>query len=123
MGYRDMRKDDHNYALARHLRRNLSLPEGLLWQQLRRKPQGIKFRRQHPVGNYVIDFYCPAIKTGFEVDGFAHDTGDRPERDARRACFIERQGIRLERIPAAEVLADAGRIAESIVSYCLGKQR
>ena len=117
-----MRKDEHNYALARHLRRNLSLPEGLLWQQLRRKPQGIKFRRQHPVGPYVIDFYCPAIKTGFEVDGFAHDTGDRPERDTRRAIFIEHQGIRLERIPAAEVLANSARVAESIVGYCLGKR-
>ncbi len=117
-----MRRDEHNYALARNLRRNLSLPEGLLWQQLRRKPQGIKFRRQHPVGRYVIDFYCPTIRTGFEVDGFAHDTGDRPEHDVRRTEFIEGQGIRLERIPASQVLADVDGVAESIVAYCLGKR-
>jgi very-short-patch-repair endonuclease len=104
------------------LRRNLSLPEGLLWQQLRRKPQVVKFRRQHPVGRYVIDFYCAAVKAGFEVDGFARDTGDRPEHDAWRTDFIQGQGIRLERIPAAEVLADAQGIADSIVSYCLGKR-
>lgn len=116
-----MRKDDHNYTLARHLRRNLSLPEGLLWRQLRRKPRGIKFRRQHPVGPYVIDFYCPAVKTGFEVDGFGHGTSDRPEHDERRTCFIAGQGIRLERIAASEVLADAERVAESIVGYCLGR--
>ncbi len=116
-----MHKVEHDYALARRLRRNLSLPEGLLWRQLRRKPQGVKFRRQHPVGPYVIDFYCPAIKTGFEVDGFAHDTGNRPEHDARRASFLESQGIRLERIPAAQVLAGAEGLAEAIVGYCLAK--
>ena len=92
-----MRKDEHDYALARHLRRNLSLPEGLLWRQLRRKPSGIKFRRQHPVGPYVIDFYCASIKAGFEIDGSR--TIPAIGRSRRPAGgFCELQGIRLERI-------------------------
>jgi very-short-patch-repair endonuclease len=66
------------------LRRELSLPEGLLWRELRRAPEGVEIRRQHPVGPYVIDLYCVSAKTGFEVDGIAREMGDRPERDERR---------------------------------------
>jgi very-short-patch-repair endonuclease len=77
-----LRKNQHNCAAARKQRRQLSLPEGLLWRELRHKPDDVKIRRQHPVGPYGIDFYCAEAKTGFEVDGIAHDMGDRTRRTA-----------------------------------------
>jgi very-short-patch-repair endonuclease len=113
-----VRKSDHNYAAARKQRRTMTLPEGLLWRELRGKRAGLKFKRQHPVGPYVIDFYCPAAKVGFEVDGIAHDMGDRAERDAQRSDWLAKHGIAIVRIAAADVLADPLRVAESIVTRC-----
>ena len=114
----ERRPPDHDYAKARRLRREMSLPEVLLWERLRRKPLGVKFRRQHPVGRFVIDFYCPSAKLGFEIDGAAHDMGDRPERDMRRDEFLRGQGIGIVRIAASEVLQSVEAVAESIVAHC-----
>ena len=91
---------------ARQLRRKLSLPEGLLWRELRKRPLGLKFRRQHPSGPYILDFYCGDARLAIEVDGNAHDFGDRPQRDEARDFWFARAGILTLRIPAKEVLAD-----------------
>ncbi|NBB24357.1 DUF559 domain-containing protein [Porphyrobacter sp. SLTP] len=113
-----MRKSGHNYSLARAQRKSPSLPEGLLWRELRGKMGGVKFRRQHPVGRYVLDFYCPAAKCAFEIDGVAHDLGDRPERDAARDAWLSAQGIRVVRIPARDVLKDPAQVAEAMALMC-----
>jgi very-short-patch-repair endonuclease len=118
-----LRKDQHNYAGARRQRRQQTLPEGLLWRELRGKAGNVKIRRQHPVGPYVIDFYCAQVKTGFEVDGIAHDMGDRPERYECRTEWLAEQGIRLVRIPAKDVLADPPEVAAAIVALCLDRSR
>jgi very-short-patch-repair endonuclease len=60
---------------ARALRRNLTLPEGMLWRELRKRPSGFKFRRQHPLGNCIVDFYCAAVRLVVEVDGMSHEMG------------------------------------------------
>ena len=116
-----LRKNQHAYAAARKLRRQLTLPEVLLWRELRGSPMGVKFRRLHPVGPYVIDFYCAQAKTGFEVDGVAHDMGDRPVRDELRAEWLAEQGIGIMRIPAKDVLADPQAVAAAIVALCRGR--
>ena len=105
-------------ARARQLRREMSLPEVLLWQQLRRKSTGLKFRKQHRVPPYFVDFYCAAAKLAIEVDGTAHDMGDRPERDIERDAFLRSKGIETLRILASEVLADPVDIAEGIAALC-----
>jgi very-short-patch-repair endonuclease len=102
---------------ARAARRKMSLPEVLLWQRLKGSPQGIAFRKQHPIGGYRADFYCPAAKLVIEVDGAAHDMGDRPERDVERTKLLEAKGYQVLRIPAADVLRDADEAAQSIVSF------
>jgi very-short-patch-repair endonuclease len=84
-----------SYRRARELRRTMSLPEVLLWQHL---------RKQHPAGPYNLDFYCDAAKLCVEVDGEAHDRGNRPQRHLRRDAWLVDQGITTLRIPAAEVL-------------------
>jgi very-short-patch-repair endonuclease len=115
-----MRKSEHNYHLAKAQRKTPSLPEGLIWRALRGKAGGLKFRRQHPVGRYVVDFYCAAARCGFEIDGIAHGMGRRPSRDEERDVFLAAQGIRIVRIPAAEVLADPAAAAEAMVRMCRG---
>jgi very-short-patch-repair endonuclease len=109
---------NHAYKNAKRLRRKMSLPEVLLWQILRKQPGYIKFRRQHPIGRYVLDFYVVELKLGLEIDGIAHDMGDRPARDETRDQWIESQGIRMIRIPAKDVLADPNAVADSIVRLC-----
>ena len=102
---------------ARAARREMTLLEVLLWQRLKGSPQGIAFRKQHPIGRYRADFYCSAAKLVIEVDGATHDMGDRPERDVERTARLEAQGYRVVRIPAADVLRDADEAAQSIVSF------
>ena len=96
----------------------MSLPEVKLWGELRRRPGGLRFRRQHPIGPYVLDFYCASAKLAVEVDGLAHDMGDRPERDRRRDEWLREQGITTLRLPAAEVLRDVGSVVQHIVRVC-----
>ena len=116
-----MAATDQAFRTAKRLRRELSLPEVKLWQFLRKKPMGLKFRRQHPIGNFVLDFYCPQVKCGFEIDGISHDMGDRPGRDIERDSWIASQGITVVRVPATDVLRSAEDVAESIVAYCQSK--
>ncbi len=91
---------------ARRLRREMSLPEVVLWEQLRAGKQGMKFRRQHPIGPYIADFYCSAAKLVLEIDGEAHNRGDRPERDIVRDAAMRKAGYEVLRISAADVLKD-----------------
>jgi very-short-patch-repair endonuclease len=112
--------EDHSptaLVAARRLRRTMSLPEVLLWTQLRGKPLGIKFRKQHPVGDYVVDFYCAEKHLAVEIDGIAHDMGDRPARDDRRDAWLRAQGIDVLRLSAADVLKDVVGAADAIVRY------
>jgi very-short-patch-repair endonuclease len=105
---------------ARQLRRTMSLPEVLLWCELRKVP-GLHFRKQHGAGGYVLDFFCARANLAIEVDGFAHDTGDRPARDIVRDAWLARHRIDTLRIAAREVLADPGRVAEGIVALALDR--
>ena len=101
---------------ARKARREMSLPEVLLWQRLKGSPQGVAFRKQHPIGAYRADFYCASARLVVEIDGAAHDMGDRPERDLIRTKALEQLGYEVVRVPAADVLKDADAVAASVVS-------
>ncbi|WP_327196415.1 MULTISPECIES: endonuclease domain-containing protein [unclassified Sphingomonas] len=103
-------------AIARRLRRDLSPPEAMLWQKLRAGKTGAKFRRQHPVGPYVVDFYCREARLIVEIDGEAHDRADRPGRDETRLRFLREQGYRIVRVAARKVMADVDGVADAIGS-------
>ena len=94
----------------------MSLPEALLWQQLKGAPGGVSFRKQHPIGGYRADFYCAKARLVIEVDGIAHDMGNRPERDEARTAWLEARGYRVVRIPAADILKDATAVAAALVA-------
>ena len=102
---------------ARRLRREMSLPEVLLWQRLKGSPEGIAFRKQHPIDPYVADFYCSLARLVIEIDGEAHDRGERPKRDEARDAFLEERGYQVLRIAAGDILKDPDGAAASIVAY------
>ncbi|MGU3317153.1 endonuclease domain-containing protein [Sphingomonas sp. M6A6_1c] len=101
-------------ALARKLRREMSLAEVLLWEQVRGRKLGVKVRKQHPIGPYTADFYCAKARLVIEVDGEAHDRGDQPQRDASRNGFMLENGYRVLRIGAADILRDMDAVITAI---------
>jgi len=85
----------------------MSLPEVILWDCLRgSRLEGHRFRRQHPIGGYILDFYCAAAKLAVEVDGAHHDLPEQIAHDKRRDGWLATQGIRVMRIAATDILDD-----------------
>ena len=105
-------------ARARELRRRMTPPEVVLWDALRSRPGGFKFRRQHPIGGYVLDFFCMSARVAVEVDGVGHELGTNPQRDARKDRWLKEQGVRVVRIPASDVLQGPKAATRKIVSIC-----
>ena len=103
---------------ARQLRREMSLPEVLLWNALRQRPEGLKFRRQFPIGQITVDFACLERRLIIEVDGEGHSYGDQPRRDAARDAILRREGFRVIRIAARDVLKDLDALLRFIVASC-----
>jgi len=102
---------------ARRQRRQMTLPEVLLWRLLRQRPYGLKFRRQHETGRYVLDFYCLDARLAIEIDGMIHNDPEQDEHDTRRNEWLANHGIETLRLPASEVLADVTHTAQAIVDY------
>lgn len=100
---------------ARVLRRNQTDAERRLWGYLRdRRLDGWKFRRQHPVGVYVIDLYCAEAKLVIEVDGGQHDFDGFREKDAERTSYLENQGLKVIRFWNNEVMENIMGVLEAI---------
>ena len=102
---------------ARQLRKAMSLPEILLWRILKTRHDGLKFRKQHPIGPYILDFFCFEHSIAIEIDGQSHDMGDRPERDVIRDAWLSARRIKVIRIAAKDVLADADAVAQSLINH------
>ena len=104
--------------LAKALRRTMSLPEVLLWKAIKGGAvDRLHFRKQHPIGPYILDFYCDAAKLAVEVDGASHGAGDRPVRDERRDAWLAAQGIATLRLPASLILRDVDAAVRTIAGY------
>ncbi len=103
-------------VLARQLRKEMSLPEVLLWQRLRGRKTGVKFRNQHPVGPYVVDFYCRECGLIIEVDGEVHNRAGQPARDEGRDAFLRLNGYRVMHVPASDILRDVDAVADGIAA-------
>ena len=101
-------------ALARKLRREMSYPEVLLWQRLRGKAASAKFRKGHPIGPYVADFYCAAARLVVEVDGEIHAQPGAIVHDRNRDRFLQENGYQVVRVNASDILRDADAVAASI---------
>lgn len=102
-----MRAPILTFRRGRALRRDMTLPEVILWQHLRgRRLGGLRFRRQSPIGPYILDFYCPEARLAVEVEGLVHDSPERALHDERRQAWLGERNIKMLRFSATEVLKD-----------------
>ena len=99
--------------LQRVLRSNMTDAEQLLWRHLRRgQLDGFKFRRQHPFGNYILDFVCLEAKLIIEVDGGQHVANE--EEDAKRSAVLNKAGFRVLRFWNHEVMGELEAVLDAI---------
>ena len=98
--------------LQRALRRNMTDAERKLWQYLRGNQLGVKFRRQHPFENYILDFVCLPLGLVIEVDGGQHM--EQAEHDAKRTAMLEGAGFRVFRFWNNQVLNELDAVLEAI---------
>lgn len=102
-------------TFARDLRQRSTEAERVLWRRLRaRRCAGVKFRRQHVIGDFVVDFYAPAVRLAIEVDGGGHAEPSQTEHDQRRTAVLRNQGILVLRFWNHEVLVNEWLVMQEI---------
>jgi len=110
------REYEQRKAFARENRKNPTPAEEKLWQALKgKKLCGFKFRRQHIIGEYIVDFVCLQKHLIVEVDGSVHDQGEAPLLDAERTSRLEAKGFRLIRFRNEAVLTDVHEVLKVIL--------
>jgi very-short-patch-repair endonuclease len=104
--------------LRRHLRHNLTPAEAALWKALQgSKLEGKKFRRQHSIGNFVVDFYCPECRLAIELDGEKHFNLIASEYDLRREEFLHSQNVRVLRFENRSVFEHPDGVLQAIKGH------
>ncbi len=109
------------YALARQFRRELSDAEARLWLRLKGKPEGVHFRKQHPVGPSIVDFYCARAKLVIEVEGQIHNVEEVAARDEKRLKFLEELGLEVMRVTGEDIMSDPDESALGILVLAMEK--
>jgi len=107
------------FARAKSLRKNMTEAEKILWLHLKNHFGGLKFRRQHPFGIYIADFYCHGAKLIMEVDGNVHDNSEAKINDDIRQKKIEEDGINVIRFRNEEVFKNIEAVLERIKSHLI----
>jgi very-short-patch-repair endonuclease len=101
---------------ARAMRKTMTEPEVMLWSRLRgRGPDKPTFRRQHPFGSIILDFYCPAARLAVEVDGATHWDEESRAKDEVRDRWLMSQGVKVHRIPASQVYRDLAGVTDAVM--------
>ena len=107
-------------GFRQQLRKEATPCERILWHYLRgRQLEGLKFRRQHGYGPFVMDFYCPVLQWCIEVDGEVHDTAIQKEKDDDRTCLFEQHGITVTRIRNESIEKDVRKVIELLKQKAL----
>ncbi len=110
--------EPHLFQFARELRKNMTRAERILWEHLKGKQlANLKFRRQHPMGGYIVDFYCHAKKLVIEVDGKYHEDEVQNQKDTFRDSEMERFNIKVLRFTNEEVIAETTRVLKEIKRF------
>lgn len=104
--------------IRRRLRKDSSQAEDFLWQQLRNgKLNGLKFKRQHSIGNYIVDFYCASKRLIIEADGRVHQEFEQGEKDRSRDQNLTEMEFRVHRFTNDEILFNIDFVKEEILKY------
>lgn len=103
---------------ARSLRKNMTEQERILWQYLRKRSiNNFKFRRQYPIGNYIVDFVCLEKRLVIEIDGGQHNQSDNILYDQNRTQYIEKFGYKVIRFWNNEIESNIEGVYEEILKY------
>jgi len=97
------------------LRQQATAPEQRFWQAVRGKQLGVKFRRQHGIGHYIVDFYCPELKLVVELDGDSHFSDEAQQYDAVRDDYIQALGIRVLRFTNTDVMQNLEGVLQMVM--------
>ncbi len=104
--------------LARNLRNNSTKAEILLWHYLKGKQiKGYDFHRQKPVDNYILDFFCPNLMLGIELDGYSHNFDEIVEKDMKKELKMKELGIAILRFDDSEVMDDMDNVLRVIEGF------
>ncbi len=105
-------------AVRKKLRHSMTKSEVVLWKRLKESQLGYKFRRQHGIGKYIVDFYCPAVKLVIEIDGITHDDASVGIRDMDREVYLKSLGLHVVRFSSGDVLWKMDDVVEAIWAEC-----
>jgi cyclase len=105
----------NTFEKAHLLRNSMTEAEKLLWNKLKNRDLRVKFRRQHPIGNFIVDFYCHELKLVIELDGGIHLRKEINEYDKGRSHDIEKYGIRILRFTNDEIFSNLPTVLDQIV--------
>ena len=111
------------FQRATELRERQTAAEEILWNYLKTKPLGFKFRRQHPFSCYILDFYCHALKLAIEVNGSFHEMAEVRENDKLRQVQLEKQGLTVLRFTNYQINQKPGEIMKQIEGYLRSKTK
>jgi very-short-patch-repair endonuclease len=110
-------------AAAKKLRANTTPHERMLWRALRELPtEGSHFRRQAPIGPYIVDFFCPAKRLIVELDGGHHNEDEEAQRDRVRQRWLEQQGYRVIRFWNSDIGGNLNGVLEAIYAELYGSR-
>lgn len=101
--------------LAKKLRQNMTLSEVLIWQEIKNKQLGVRFSRQIPVDEYIVDFYCKELMLAIEIDGVTHTHENQPEKDLIRQKRLESFGISFIRFDDLDVKTNLRWVVNEIL--------
>lgn len=103
---------------ARDFRHPLTPPEAKVWRAVRNRQLGFKIRRQHPVGRFIVDFYCAEVRLAIEIDGDMHSAPDQEAYDGARTAWLEERGHKVIRFQTGQVEKNLDGVLEMIRREC-----
>ena len=108
----------NNFLLAKQLRVSMTQAEILMWDKLKNKQfKDYKFRRQHPLHHFIVDFYCHTLKLIIEIDGKYHDSEEQKKEDLIRTELLQFQGLKEIRFSNEKVIKDIDLVLETIENF------
>ncbi|OGH77983.1 MAG: hypothetical protein A2469_01165 [Candidatus Magasanikbacteria bacterium RIFOXYC2_FULL_40_16] len=104
----------NNKKIRQKLRNTTTKSEKKLWSEIKQSRLGYKFRRQHGIANYIVDFYCPDLQVIIEIDGYIHAEDYQTEKDKKRQKFLENKGFNILRYRNEQVLYEIDSVLQDI---------
>lgn len=109
---------DYKYNIARNLRKNATKEEQIIWSILRnRQLNNCKFKRQVPIGNYIVDFVCEEKKLIIEIDGGQHNIDENIQKDNNRTSFLNQKGYNVLRFWNNDINKNIDGVIDKIMEF------